>query len=137
MTKLFTRPTSHYILIIIFAVILFSGLYYSVKITYLIKGMSTLVSTNMAKTMDPKVPDPGKTKSETSKIPFNSKKVYIGTYLERVENLDIKESSWTYEFYLWFKWKSNEVDFLGDKVNKILPFTIVNGDILKCDLVER
>ena len=99
--------------------------------------MSTLVSTNMAKTMDPKVPDPGKTKSETSKIPFNSKKVYIGTYLERVENLDIKESSWTYEFYLWFKWKSNEVDFLGDKVNKILPFTIVNGDILKCDLVER
>ncbi len=137
MTKLFTRPTSHYILIIIFAVILFSGLYYSVKITYLIKGMSTLVSTNMAKTMDPKVPDPGKTKSETSKIPFNSKKVYIGTYLERVENLDIKESSWTYEFYLWFKWKSNEVDFLGDKVNKILPFTIVNGEILKCDLVER
>lgn len=137
MTKLFTRPTSHYILIIIFAVILFSGLYYSVKITYLIKGMSTLVSTNMAKTMDPKVPDPGKTKSETLKIPFNSKKVYIGTYLERVENLDIKESSWTYEFYLWFKWKSNEVDFLGDKVNKILPFTIVNGDILKCDLVER
>ena len=137
MTKLFTRPTSHNILIIIFAVILFSGLYYTVKITYLIKGMTTLVSTNMAKTMDPKVPDPGKTKSETSKIPFNSKKVYVGTYLERVENLDIKESSWTYEFYLWFKWKSNEVDFLGDKVNKILPFIIVNGDILKCDLVER
>jgi hypothetical protein len=90
--------------------------------------------------MDPKAPDPGKTQSETLEIPVNSKKVYIGTYLERVENLDIKESSWTYEFYLWFKWKSNEVDFLGDKDStqkKELPFNIINGDILKCDLVEQ
>ena len=135
-----SRPTSHYILISIFVVILFSGLYFSVKITYAIKGMSTLVSTNMANTMDPKAPDPGKTQSESLTIPVNSKKVHIGTYLERVENLDIKESSWTYEFYLWFKWKSNEVDFLGDKDllhKKELPFTIINGDILKCDLVER
>ena len=37
MTKLFTRPTSHYILIIIFAVILFSGLYYSAKVSEQIK----------------------------------------------------------------------------------------------------
>ena len=135
-----SRPTSHYILISIFVVILFSGLYFTVKTTYAIKEMSVLVSTNMSKTMDPKAPDPGKTQSETLEIPVNSKKVYIGTYLERVENLDIKESSWTYEFYLWFKWKSNEVDFLGDKdltQKKELPFTIINGDILKCDLVEQ
>ena len=135
-----SRPTSHYILISIFVVILFSGLYFTVKTTYAIKEMSVLVSTNMSNTMDPKAPDPGKTQSETLEIPVNSKKVYIGTYLERVENLDIKESSWTYEFYLWFKWKSNEVDFLGDKdlaQKKELPFTIVNGEILKCDLVEK
>jgi hypothetical protein len=90
--------------------------------------------------MDPKAPDPGKTQSESLEIPVSSKKVYIGTYLERVENLDIKESSWTYEFYLWFKWKPNEVDFIGDKDNlhnNELPFTIINGDILKCDLVQR
>jgi hypothetical protein len=135
-----SRPTSHYILISIFVVILFSGLYFTVKTTYAIKEMSVLVSTNMSDTMDPMAPDPGKTQSETLEVPVNSKKVYIGTYLERVENLDIKESSWTYEFYLWFKWKSNEVDFLGDKdltQKKDLPFTIINGDILKCDLVEQ
>jgi len=135
-----SRPTSHYILIGIFLVILSSGLYFAVKISYAIKGMSTLVLTNMTNTMDPKAPDPGKTQSESLEIPVSSKKVYIGTYLERVENLDIKESSWTYEFYLWFKWKPNEVDFIGDKDNlhnNELPFTIINGDILKCDLVQR
>jgi len=135
-----SRPSSHYILISIFLVILISGLYFAVKISYAIKGMSTLVLTNMTNTMDPKAPDPGKTQSESLEIPVSSKKVYIGTYLERVENLDIKESSWTYEFYLWFKWKPNEVDFIGDKDNlhnNELPFTIINGDILKCDLVQR
>jgi hypothetical protein len=135
-----SRPSSHYILISIFLVILISGLYFAVKISYAIKGMSTLVLTNMTNTMDPMAPDPGKTQSESLEIPVSSKKVYIGTYLERVENLDIKESSWTYEFYLWFKWKPNEVDFIGDKDNlhnNELPFTIINGDILKCDLVQR
>jgi len=135
-----SRTSSHYILISIFLVILISGLYFAVKISYAIKGMSTLVLTNMTNTMDPKAPDPGKTQSESLEIPVSSKKVYIGTYLERVENLDIKESSWTYEFYLWFKWKPNEVDFIGDKDNlhnNELPFTIINGDILKCDLVQR
>ena len=60
-----SRPTSHYILISIFVVILFSGLYFTVKTTYAIKEMSVLVLTNMSNTMDPKAPDPGKTQSET------------------------------------------------------------------------
>jgi hypothetical protein len=94
----------------------------------------------MANTMDPKAPDPGKTQSESITIPKNSKKVIIGTYLERIENLDIKESSWTYEFYLWFKWNRKDVDFLGEKDvlhKNELPFTIINGDILQSNLVER
>lgn len=81
--------------------------------------MATLVATNMKNTMDPKAPDPGKTKSESLKLPSSSKKVYIGTYLERIEDLNIKESSWSYEFYLWFKWKPNEIDLLGKKINPI------------------
>lgn len=58
----------------------------------------------MKNTMDPNVPDTGKTASESFSLPPNSKKVIIGTYLERIEDLNIKESYWTYEFYLWFKW---------------------------------
>jgi hypothetical protein len=94
----------------------------------------------MKNTMDPKEPDPGKTQSESLKLSENSKKVVIGTYLERIEDLNIKESSWSYEFYLWFKWKSSEIDFLGKKDpdhKNELPFTIINGDIIKCDLVDH
>jgi hypothetical protein len=90
--------------------------------------------------MDPKVPDSGKTASESFSVPTNSKKVIIGTYLERIEDLNIKESYWTYEFYLWFKWNPNEIDFLGEKSlahQNELPFTVINGEILKTDLVDR
>lgn len=134
------KETSHLILVGIFTTILIAGIVFSYKITFAIKEMSTVVSTNMKNTMDPKAPDPGKTKPETLTIPESSKKVVIGTYLERIENLDIKESSWSYEFYLWFKWKPNEVDMLGVKDNthkNELPFTIINGDILKCDVVDH
>jgi len=102
--------------------------------------MATTVSNNLKNTMDPKAPDPGKTKSETLTLPSSSKKVFIGTYLERVEDLNVKESSWSYEFYLWFKWKPTEIDFLGkkDQTHKNeLPYTIINGDIIKCDLVDH
>ena len=134
------RPISHNILIGIFLVLLISGIYFSFRISYVIKDMATLVSSNMKNTMDPKEPDPGKTQSESLKLSENSKKVVIGTYLERIEDLNIKESSWSYEFYLWFKWKPSEIDFLGKKDpdhKNELPFTIINGDVIKCDLVDR
>ena len=97
------RPISHKILIAIFVSLLIAGLYFSYHISFVVKDMATMVSSNMKNTMDPKAPDPGKTKSESIKLSNNSKKVIIGTYLERIEDLNIKESSWSYEFYLWFK----------------------------------
>jgi len=134
------RPVSHKILIGIFLCLLIAGLYFSYTISYVIKDMATQVSSNMKNTMDPKAPDPGKTKSESTKLATTSKKVIIGTYLERVEDLNIKESSWSYEFYLWFKWNSNEIDLLGKKDQdhkNELPFTIINGDIIKSDIVDH
>lgn len=136
----YKRPASHFILIAIFLAILIIGSFYSYKISHEIKDMATEVATNMKNTMDPRAPDPGKTKSESLILPSSSKKVYIGTYLERIEDLNIKESSWSYEFYLWFKWKPNEIDLLGKKNlshKNELPFTIINGDIIKCDLVDQ
>ncbi len=131
---------SHLVLIIFLIGILISGIAFSYTISNYIKDMATNVSDAMKNTMDPKVPDSGKTASENFSIPSNSKKVIIGTYLERIEDLNIKESYWTYEFYLWFKWNPNELDFLGEKDfahQNELPFTLVNGDILKSDLVDR
>ena len=104
--------SSHVILIVFLITILISGIAFSYTISNFIKDMATNVSDNMKNTMDPKVPDSGKTASESFSVPTNSKKVIIGTYLERIEDLNIKESYWTYEFYLWFKWNPNELDFL-------------------------
>ena len=134
------RPKSHIVLIIIFLTLIIIGGFFTFKISKNIIEIASTVSKNMKNTMDPKAPDPGKTQSETLIIPNGSRKVYIGTYLERVEDLNVKESSWSYEFYLWFKWKSNEIDFLGkkDQTHKNeLPFSIINGDIIKCDLVNQ
>ena len=134
------RPKSHIILIIIFLVILITGSIFTMKVSNNVMEIASSVSRNMKNTMDPKAPDPGKTQSENLVIPSTSKKVIIGSYLERVEDLNVKESSWSYEFYLWFKWKSNEIDFLGkrDKNHKNeLPFSIINGDVIKCDLVNQ
>lgn len=134
------KQRSHVILIIILLIILISGIAFSYKVSTVIKDMAKDVSKNMKNTMDPKSPDTGKTTFENISIPLNSKKVRIGTYLERIEDLNIKESNWTYEFYLWFKWDPTEIDLLGKKDlshKNELPFTIINGDILKCDLVDR
>jgi hypothetical protein len=134
------KKTSHVILMIFLIGILISGFAFSYTISSFIKDMATNVSKNMKDIMDPKVPDSGKTASESFSVPTNSKKVIIGTYLERIEDLNIKESYWTYEFYLWFKWNPNEIDFLGEKSlahQNELPFTVINGEILKTDLVDR
>ena len=134
------KKTSHVILMIFLIGILISGFAFSYTISSFIKDMATNVSKNMKDTMDPKVPDSGKTASDSFLIPPSSKKVVVGTYLERIEDLNIKESYWTYEFYLWFKWNPNEIDFLGEKSlahQNELPFTVINGEILKTDLVDR
>jgi len=134
------RPKSHIILITIFLVILITGSIFTMKVSNNVMEIASSVSRNMKNTMDPKAPDPGKTQSENLVIPSTSKKVIIGSYLERVEDLNVKESSWSYEFYLWFKWKSSEIDFLGkrDKNHKNeLPFSIINGDVIKCDIVNQ
>ena len=130
------RPSSHYILIGILITILISGIYSAINLTSTVKLMAETVKEDRKNTMDPFAPDPGKTKSEKYETGPNTKKVKIGAYLERIEDLDIKQSSWTYEFYLWFSWKPNEIDLTGrnDNVhNDELPFSIINGDILKVE----
>jgi hypothetical protein len=134
------RPSSHYILFILLVIVLIGGSYTAFQLTKRVKSLAETVSSNMKNTMDPKAPDPGKTKSEKYEVGPNTKKVKIGAYLERIEDLDIKQSSWTYEFYLWFSWNPNEIDLLGkkEKIQKDeIPFSIINGDIIKADKIEE
>jgi len=134
------RPSSHYILFTLLVIVLIAGSYSAFQLTTTVKGMTETVSSNMKNTMDAKAPDPGKTKSEKYEVGPNTKKVKIGAYLERIEDLDIKQSSWTYEFYLWFSWNPNEIDLMGknEKVKKDeIPFSIINGDMIKADKLEE
>ena len=134
------RPSSHYILFGIFATILIVGIYSAINLTSTVKMMAKSVDADRRNTMNPTAPDPGKTKSEKYETGPNIKKVKIGAYLERIEDLDIKQSSWTYEFYLWFSWKPNEIDLTGknDNLHKDeLPFSIINGDILKVEKIQE
>jgi hypothetical protein len=134
------RPSSHYILFGILITILITGIYSAINLTSNVKLMAETVKSDRKNTMDPIAPDPGKTKSEKYETGPNTKKVKIGAYLERIEELDIKQSSWTYEFYLWFSWKPNEIDLTGrnDNVHKDeLPFSIINGDVLKVEKIQE
>jgi hypothetical protein len=134
------RPNSHYILFAILSCIIITGIYSAFTLTAKVKKMAKEVSANIKNTMDPRAPDPGKTKSEKYEVGPKTKKVKIGAYLERIEDLDIKQSSWTYEFYLWFSWKPSEIDLLGkeDNLHKDeIPFSIINGDIIKANKIEE
>jgi hypothetical protein len=134
------RPSSHYILFGILFSILVTGTYSVIKLTSTVKTMGDSVAADRKNMMDPKAPDPGKTKPEKYEISPNTKNVKIGAYLERIEDIDIKQSSWTYEFYLWFSWKPNEIDLTGrnDESHKDeVPFSIINGDILSATKIQE
>jgi len=134
------RPSSHYILSAILLLIIISGVYSSVTLTSTVKSMAETVERDRRNTMDPLAPDPGKTKPEKYEVGPNTKKVKIGAYLERIEDLDIKQSSWTYEFYLWFSWKPSELDLTGrnDTLHKgEIPFSIINGAIINVEKIQE
>jgi hypothetical protein len=134
------RPSSHYILFILLSIIVLGTVYSSIFLTDKVEQMAKTTNGNLKNIMDPLAPDPGKTKPEKYEIGPDTKKVKIGVYLERIEELNIKQSSWTYEFYLWFSWNPNEIDLIGSKdrshINEI-PFSIINGDIISANKIDE
>jgi len=40
----------------------------------------------------------------------NYNKVYTGIYVDRIVKISTKETSWTVDFYIWFKWEGNDID---------------------------
>lgn len=57
--------------------------------------------------------------------------VKIGTYVDNIDNLSIKDSMWSANFYLWFSWKGPKELDPGSK------FVLVDGTIVKKDLLEE
>jgi hypothetical protein len=48
--------------------------------------------------------------------------VYIGTYLNRIYDVSLKDNCFSVDLYIWFRWKSDDID-------PIESFEIINGRI--------
>jgi hypothetical protein len=133
------KAKSHIILHAIFSGLLALFIFLTIWLSFHLYDISSKVKNDMFQTMDAASPDPGKTSAEHIEIDSNTQKVKLGIYLERIEEIDIKQSRWNYEFYIWFNWNPNKIDFLGKESNEHLneiPFSVINGDIISCELVQ-
>lgn len=75
--------------------------------------------------------EPGRTPPEPLPDTGNFTTVFVGTYIERVENLSVKDSRWDADFYIWFRWRgAANLDPGG-------AFQIVDGIISEKELKEE
>lgn len=63
----------------------------------------------------------------TSDIPI----VSVGTYVDGIDTFSIKDSSWSANFYVWFRWTGDKALDPGGKLN------VVDGSITKKELLEE
>jgi hypothetical protein len=73
--------------------------------------------------MSPVLAEPGLTPGVVM-LPVGAKpaRVLAGIYVDRIEDLNLRDGRWMAYFYLWFEWK-------GRKVNPAANFQIVNGEV--------
>ena len=81
--------------------------------------------------MSPHLTEPGLTAGDFN-LPSNSTptKVLTGIYLDRIKDLSLSDSSWTGDFYVWFKWN-------GSDVNPGENFQVIDGSIENNVLVDN
>ena len=73
----------------------------------------------------------GKTPPDTLPDEGNYTNVTVGTYFEDIDNLSIKDSLWSANFYVWFAWKGDQALDPGGK------FIVVDGAITKKEVMEE
>lgn len=100
----------------------------AIVVVEIVKGEKDVSERNHALRMNPNAVEPGKTPPDPLPANTDYEKVYVGIYLDGVENFSIKDSYWTPDFYIWFRWK-------GDKsLDPGKHFRIVDGKIEKKEL---
>ena len=82
-----------------------------------------------AERMDPDKTEKGRTKAEVKTLPGldkpNPAVVETGVYVDRIVEISTKATSWTVDFYIWFKWTDPDPAIQpGDN------FQVVDGEIL-------
>lgn len=66
--------------------------------------------------------------AEQDSAPSALTEVTVGTYVNQIYAMNLKENIFTVDFYIWFRWK-------GDAVNPIETFELMNGKIEEKKLV--
>ena len=81
--------------------------------------------------MTPNFTEPGLT-AEDFILPANSTptKVLSGIYVDQIHGVSLPDSTWTVDFYLWFKWN-------GSQVSPGENFQVIDGNIDKKELVDN
>lgn len=96
----------------------------------IVQGEKNISNINHALRMNPNAVEPGKTPPDPLPKNTDYRKVYVGIYLDGIENFSIKESFWSPTFYIWFRWQ-------GDKsLNPGKNFRLVDGKIEKKELQD-
>lgn len=73
--------------------------------------------------MSPKLSEPGLTPAEQNlSISENTTLVVTGIYVDQIRDFALSDSTWTVDFYVWFKWN-------GSKVNPGENLQIIDGNI--------
>src|SRR5690349_12613973 len=74
--------------------------------------------------MDPLQTEPGLTPADTTSLkgvqPIN---VTTGIYVDRIEELSMRELSWTVDFYIWFNWSDTLLKSADN-------FQVIDGSIV-------
>ncbi len=80
--------------------------------------------------LDPTRAEPGKTPPDPlpESGPFAT--VSIGTYIDRIVNLSIRESSWDVDFYVWFRWTGDP------KLDPGGSFQVIDGEIASRTMLD-
>jgi hypothetical protein len=101
---------------------------YSASTMYSNRALSTLK--HIAR-LSPTATEPGRTPPDPLPETGEHVTVKIGTYVDGIDNMSIKDSAWNVSFYLWFSWKGDAKLDPGGKAQ------IIDGVISKKDLLEQ
>lgn len=75
--------------------------------------------------------EPGKTPPDEVPATGNFTEVTVGTYFEDIDSFSLKDSFWSANFYLWFKWKGDA------KLDPAGKFIMVDGAVLKKEVMDE
>ncbi len=100
------------------------------KISRSLAGIRDTSAARHAARLDPARAEPGKTPPDPFPEGGSFVTVSVGTYVDRIVNLSIRESSWDVDFYIWFRWNGDP------KLDPGAAFQVIDGEVSARNLLD-